>query len=348
MKINKFNYYILYTLLIILFTAPVRAQDKQFVQVDKNLIGSNVYVLSNRETVFQNNTKTTLNSVKKTNGLNFIRANSYSKDSLQIERIDSIDFLSEISLLEGNWVVFVHGDAKTLEKSIYRGLKIQHLYNVNVLIYSWPSSDPNLNGAKNFKRSQFHVSESLNNFVEVLKFAQLFREVNPSFLKKKMSLFFHSLGGLYLEKMVKSNLEIGFSDKLFDNIILNATAVNQKNHKEWVEKLSIQERIFIVSNKNDFNLKGVHLFTSNGKQLGEKITPPFANNAVYMNFNKTIGFKFPTYNTHTYFIGEMTKRNLNLKIFYNCILNGNNPDFSNKDVYRKLKKKNTFEIVQTK
>ena len=349
MKINNFNCYILYVLLIIIFTVPVHAQDKKFVQADTNLIGSNIYVLSNRETVFQNNTKTTLNSVKKTNGLDFISANLYSKDLLQIERIDSIDFLLEISLLEGNWVVFVHGDAKTLEESIYRGLKIQHLYNVNVLIYSWPSHDPNLNGIKNFKRSQLHVSESLNHFVEVLEFTQLFREINPSFLKtKKMSLFIHSLGNLYVQQMINSKLEGGLSENLFDNIILNSAAVNQKNHKQWVEKLNIQKQLFIISNKNDFNLKGVHLFTSDGKQLGEKITPPFANNAIYMNFNKTIGFKFPTANTHTYFIGKMTNRNLNLKTFYNCILHGDNPDFSNKDVYRKLKKKNTFEIVQTK
>ena len=67
-----------------------------------------------------------------------------------------------------------------------------------------------------------------------------------------------------------------------------------------------------------------------------------------MNFNKTIGFTFPTANTHTYFIGGMATENKNLKEFYNCILNGENPDFENKDIYHKRKDNISFEIIITK
>ena len=59
MKINNINFYILYLIFFILFTVPLRAQNKQFFQADKNLIGSNVYVLSNRETIIAKNTITT-------------------------------------------------------------------------------------------------------------------------------------------------------------------------------------------------------------------------------------------------------------------------------------------------
>jgi hypothetical protein len=128
-----------------------------------------VYVLSNRETSFQNNTYAALNKVKKSTSLDFITATSID-DSLQITKVDSVDFLSEISGLADNWLVFVHGDAKTLEQSIIRGFDMQQLYNINVLVFSWPSKDNEIYGARNFKKSQGHVAESLNHFVQVLQF----------------------------------------------------------------------------------------------------------------------------------------------------------------------------------
>lgn len=341
MRINQFKYHITTFLLFVLGTIPVFSQDSSK--------STSIYILSNRVLTYENNTPIALNSVKKSAHLDYLKANKHSQDSLQIEKIDSTLFLSEISHLEGNWVVFVHGDAKTLEQSISRGLKIQNLYNVNVLIYSWPSKDPNMNGCKNFKQSQLNVDESLNHFMEALRFTQVFKETNPEFLKtKKMSLFIHSLGNLYLEKMIKNKLQIDLPQHLFDNVILNSAAVNEKNHKSWVQKLNIQQHLFIISNKNDFNLKGAHLFTSNGKQLGEKITSPLADNVTYLNFNKTIGFKFPTADSHTYFIGNMPLKNIHLKTFYNCILHGNNPDFTDGSIYRKRKDNISFEVIQTK
>ena len=51
------------------------------------------------------------------------------------------------------------------------------------------------------------------------------------------------------------------------------------------KKIKIQDKLYITSNKSDFNLKGLHIFTKNGKQLGEKITPVLASNANYIHFD---------------------------------------------------------------
>ncbi len=333
-------------MLIILFASSVSANTK-LVNSDKVVSSPNVYVISNRVTALIDNELVTINKVKSNTGLDFIKANLNSNDSLNIEKLDSVDFLSEISLLKGNWLVFVHGDAKTLEQSILRGLKIQKLYNINVIVFSWPSRDLSIHGIKNFKISQSHVAESLGHFVKVLEFVHLFREKNPSFLKEqKISLFFHSLGNLYMKKFIENDLQKSFPDRLFDNIILNAAAVNQKNHKEWVEKLNMQNHIFIISNKHDFNLKGARIFTSDGKQLGEKIKLPLASNASYINFDKAIGFRFPTGYTHTYFIGEMATENI--KEFYSTIFHGGNPNFKDENTFKIRRDNIGYEIILQK
>lgn len=349
MRLKNLKRYILLALLSILFSVPSIAQNTPPEQVEKALTTSNVYVLSNRKTTLQNRTTTTLNRVKTNTNFDFLRASIHSKDSVLIERTDSTQFLSEISLLAGDWVVFVHGDAKTLEQSIIRGIKIKKLYDVNVLIFSWPSRDSKLSGVRNFKMSQSHVDESINHFVKMLRFVERFKETTPSFREEqKISLFFHSLGNLYVNKWVTKNLHAGFSNTIFDNVILNAAAVNQKGHKEWVEQINIQKHLFIICNKQDFNLKGVRIFTSDGKQLGEKIKPPLAINASYIHFNKSVGFQFPTGQSHTYFIGEIPDENKNIKELYHDFMHGQVPDFSDENKFLLRKDNLGYEILSKK
>jgi esterase/lipase superfamily enzyme len=186
-----------------------------------------VYVLSNRETVLENDNSTALNRVKAHSGLDLMIANESANNSLMISRTDSVQFISEMLDLDGDWVVFVHGDAKTLDQSVKRGIAIQKEHDINVLIFSWPSKDPILGGVRNFKRSRSHVGESLSHFMQMLDFVQVFKDANPSFQNnQKISLLFHSLGILYMESMVENDFQLGLQGDLFDNLILNAAAVN--------------------------------------------------------------------------------------------------------------------------
>jgi hypothetical protein len=158
-------------------------------------------------------------------------------------------------------------------------------------------------------------------------------------------MLFHSLGNLYMKKLIKQNLQSGLPESLFDNIILNAAAVNQENHKEWVEKLRIQDQLYITCNKQDFNLKGVRIFTSDGKQLGEKIKSPLAINATYIQFNKSVGFRFPTGQTHTYFIGKIPAVNNNVKACYYDLFHGSNPNLGNENKFMTRKDGLGYEIL---
>ena len=78
------------------------------------------------------------------------------------------DFLRETSLIDNDWLLFVHGDSKTFEQAVMRGYDIQHLHNINVIVYSWPTKDPEYNGIKNFKNSKQNVILSMDHFETLL------------------------------------------------------------------------------------------------------------------------------------------------------------------------------------
>ena len=54
---------------------------------------------------------------------------------------------------------------------------------------------------------------------------------------------------------------------LFSNIIVNAAAVKQHNHDKWLEKIHLQERIYVTMNDEDRPLHGAMLLRL-AKQLG--------------------------------------------------------------------------------
>jgi len=345
--ISKLIHTSITTLLIILFShAVIGQQEKKEETTGVEKHSSTIYVISNRETEFRDSTYSTCNKVKTSASLDFIIANSTSKDSLQIRKTDSTNFISEITSVKGDWLIFVHGDAKTFEQSILRGIVIKELYNINVIVFSWPSKSPNLHGARNLKNSQFNVGKSLNHFVSLLQFVEDFKQINPSFQDgNKVSILFHSLGNLYMQRLIENKFQNGLPDDLFDNLILNAAAVNQRNHNEWVEKINTQDRIFINSNKHDFNLKGLRIFTAAGKQLGEKVTPVLAKNASYTHFDKSVGFRFRTGQTHSYFIGKIPAKSKNIKEFYSSIIHGDQPSFNDQIRFQLRKDSLGYEII---
>jgi esterase/lipase superfamily enzyme len=289
-----------------------------------------IFVISNRQTDTLNAKFQFTNNVNTDPSLTFFRVNASSMDSLRLTKLDSIAFLTEIlDVKEQNWLLFIHGDSQTFEQATIRGLNIQNKYNIRVIVFCWPSKEPNVSGIKNFKNSFQNVEKSINHFYSVLNTMSGLRNSKTDFLiENKLSLLLHSLGNYYLECMVNKNMLSESPSILFDNVIINAAAVEQKNHKEWIEQLNFQKNIFIINNKQDFNLNGLRIFTKRGKQLGEKVKFPLANNAVYFNFTKSVGFRIPTGTSHTYFIGQVPERNEKIGLFYFEILHGLYPNLA--------------------
>ncbi|MBU2651028.1 MAG: alpha/beta hydrolase [Bacteroidetes bacterium] len=233
-------------------------------------------------------------------------------------------------------VVFVHGDYKAFDEAADRGLEIENTYDVNVLLFTWPSRLPESFGTKNFKNSQNNVRLSAGQFYNMLELIQEYKTAPDSPWKNsRLTMFHHSLGNYFLERVATdSSITINLQPGLFDNLVLNAAAVNAEGHEKWLEKINFARNIYVTSNKMDFNLNGVRFFTNDGKQLGERIYPPLAGNAIYINFTETVGFRTPTGASHTYFLGEIMEEIPNLREFYNTIFHGEQPDLSDTTLFR--------------
>lgn len=332
--------------LFLLFCPTAQAQKAESLYVDSLQSCSKVLVISNREHSLQDGQLHFMNQVKEGKELLYIEA-TFLNDSLVSRRCEREAFFEKLYQSKGDWLLFIHGDSKTYEQAVMRAFDIQYLHGINVMVFCWPSKDPDLGGVKNFKNSRQNLIISLDHFRELLCQINGFKNNNPDFYTDRhLSLFIHSLGNSFLENMIKQGLVPDNTERLFDNIIINAAAVNQDGHSSWVEKLNIQKRIYITSNKQDFNLKGVRIFTSDGKQLGEKVKHPLAGNANYIQFTRAVGFRFPTGSTHTYFIGKMADKSMNIRRFYTQLFHGMPVDFNDQEVFRKNSKELGFDIRQ--
>ena len=335
-------YFKLLLLALLMLLLPAKSTHYA-LSVNKN---SEILVVTNRPSVSTDNIYPFLNMVCESSSLRYLRVKKSSENNYEVGNLDSVDFFSEIISIQENWLLFVHGDSKTFEQAVERGLKIQNLHNVRVIVFSWSSKDPEINGLRNLYTSQDNVVKSISHFNSIICSIKKLREEHQGFWEEhKLSLFLHSLGNYYLQKMVELDWLPIEPSPVFENIIINAAAVNQRNHKEWVEKLRCASNIFIISNRHDVNLKGARIFTPAGRQLGEDVMLPLANNAIYINFSRSVGFRFPTFDTHTYFINSIPLKSENIRYFYTEIFNGIVPDFNDLSRFSKRRDGLGFDII---
>ena len=296
-----------------------------------------IYFITNREIITSDNKFNFTNHVSKNPSLSFFKANAYCSDSIRFNNLDSTAFLTEIlGIKNQDWILFLHGDNNTLEHSVLEGLKIQNTYKLRVIIFSWPSKSLTLKGLENLETSYRNLIKSSNHFNSLINTMYCLRNSGTDFLNEyKLSLFVHSLGNYYLKNLVNQNLMLPKPVILFDNIIINASAVEQKDHRKWVEQLYFQNNIYITNNKNDVNLFALRIFSKHSLKLGERAKFPLANNAVYFDFTKTVGFRFSIKNTHTYFIGDISNNYKNIRLLYFEILHGLKPNLTDENRFVK-------------
>ncbi len=305
-----------------------------------------ILVISNRQPNRSADMLTFENEVDPSGKLGFYSVNQSDENKLKVTVIDSAFLISQLTNRGSNWVLFIHGDSKSFEDAAIRGLKIQKTYNIGVIVFSWPTKEQGVNGRKNFRNSKYQAENTVVHLASLIHTMRLIRESHPDFwVNHTLTLFAHSLGNYLLELLVSENLLPQPHNIVFDHIVLNAPAVNQKHHKKWLEKIEMQRQIFVISNRHDFNLKGVRIFTSAGKQLGEIVEPPFSENAYYVDFSKSVGFRFPTGITHTYFIGSIPDKSETIHCFYSDILHGRMPDFTDGKKFQSRKSKGTYDIL---
>jgi len=337
---------------ILIFLIPVlsinhaQAQINEIVSFSDLNTGDTIYIITNRTIDTTCKNLSFNNDVNENTQLTFLKVTLNKSEKIISHLLNYDDFMAQVCSKTSDWLLFVHGDSKTYEQSVKRGFDIQKTHNINVIVFSWPSKASDLTGLKNLNNSKHNVLKSMYHFNELLAFMDSFKKTNKAFNENaKLSMLLHSLGNLYLENMVGEPAIERKSDNIFENVIINSAAVNQKMHKDWVEKINLQKRIYITNNKSDFNLKGKHIFSKDGNQLGEKAKKPIAENANYVQFSKAVGFRFPTGTTHTFFIGNVPNKSQNIRDFYFDAFHGDQIDFSDQSQFIKRKKGVGYDII---
>lgn len=267
--------------------------------------------------------------------INSLKVFMVEADSDSIHCNKNADFsLADLFAQPGNdWLLFIHGDSKTPIDAAVRGLDIQNLYGVKVIVFSWPSMLNKGNGIKNFKNSRLNVEAGLIQFRELLFTIQKYKRSMIWPKENNISLFMHSLGNYYIELAIKEKLLDGLEQNLFDNVIINAASIEQEGHNLWLDELNISENIYVISNKKDINLNGARVFTSMGEQLGIGPEKPLAKNAIYIDFTKAVGFKIPPGASHTYFIGPVSSESPYIRQFYFSIFHGDQPNLKDTELF---------------
>lgn len=221
----------------------------------------------------------------------------------------------------GDILVYVHGHGKSFPQILTRSNQIKEKYSISMLVFDWPSYN------FNFNKSLTHIRKCGENFYNLLQQLKQYRKLEMDG-EQHLSLFMHSLGNYYLTHMVVNGNNQYMSEKIFDNIIMNAPAVRSDEHGNVISQLRIQERLFVVLNGRDRVLRGAQLLTLS-KMLGNEPLKPFAGNSIYVDFSNVAGEE------HTYFAGyhSFEREIPGVYHFFNKALHGEEVDFSNTSLF---------------
>jgi hypothetical protein len=218
-----------------------------------------------------------------------------------------------------DFLIYVNGHKKTFEQNIGRGLELCQRYSINLIMYDWPTD-------------YLFLRKTLLNSKKITKtFSSLLIEFHKTrmenFPNSSASIVFHSMGNNLAKNLVEMGLSDEMESRIFNNLILNAAAVNQKNHSTWVERLNIQERLYITYNKGDMALRTVrHLRLS--KQLGTGFNSTMAKNAIYVSFNNVAAME------HNFFLGrnKTEKNNPRFYELYSALFSGSMVDLNDNNL----------------
>ncbi len=238
-------------------------------------------------------------------------------DKMKIRSSDKQELFKEyMDFGVHNVLFYVHGYGKEIEEVYQRALLIQEEYDVKVVFFFWPFKTEK-GKPSNLFQSHSNIENSLPEFDAYVDLAKELRQNNNHM---NISLMAHSLGNYFLKLYA---LEDEVHDEfVFDNLVLNSAAVNDRKHGVWLSKLNFQKRTYVLYNNHDFLLKGLQLFTRAKRQLGNKTNRFKISTVNYIDLSETIGFRFPVRDTHSFFTGDILDELSPVKHMYSVILTG--------------------------
>ena len=246
---------------------------------------------------------------------------------------------------------FIHGYNNDVDDVLKAAHEIEELHNVIVVPFTWPANGGGiLSGTASYlsdkadarvstgalnrvvgKIHEFHLMmvESLRktHLAEAearhpdnpIAASQLFTKLVERDCQVKINLLCHSMGN-YLLKHTLATGSNATSKLVFDNVCLVAADTNNEKHADWVGKLDVRNRVYVVINENDSALKASRIKPGEEQKarLGHYIKQLNSANANYIDVTDAehIGSE------HTYFKGDVMQDNPNLKALFTDMFNG--------------------------
>ena len=247
---------------------------------------------------------------------------------------------------------FVHGYNNDVRDVLNAAIELESLYKVVVIPFTWPAngggkisgtasylsdkSDARVSsGALNRaieKIQQFHLMLTQTVQKECQKKADARHRNNPTeaatlysrLIEKecvsKMSLLCHSMGN-YVLKHTLATSENVTSKLIFDNICLVAADANNRNHRDWIGKLDVRKRVYVVINEDDYALKVSRIKPGQEQKarLGHYTKNLNSPNAHYIDVTDVehVG------SDHGYFKGDAVRKNRKLREVFQEMFRGN-------------------------
>ncbi len=247
-------------------------------------------------------------------------------------------------------LLFIHGYNNDIEDIISTALQIEAEHEVIVVPFSWPANGGGtISGTLSYQsdKADARASEgALNRVVGKFQFYHnLLISGRRDILQKKansrhpdnpqqakilfstlvnkqcsttLNLLCHSMGNYVLKKSLMNGSN-QTSKLVFDNVCLVAADANNLDHKQWVEKIDVRNRVYIVINENDFALKASRIKPGDEQlaRLGHYIKRLDSSNSNYIDLTHFENIA----NKHTYFVG-VTSKNDSIQRLFTKMFNG--------------------------
>lgn len=219
-----------------------------------------------------------------------------------------------------NGLFFVHGFNTDFDDALESAYRIQQIYRVELVLFTWPSNGGGVRGLASYRDDKRDAALSINALDRCFeKLAYYFTKYREQACQQRFSLAMHSMGNYLFKRLLKSSVYRG-ETLLFDNITMLAPDVNNHDHATWVDQIQYRNRLFIAINEDDTALLASRAKTGAEQKarLGHWIRNLNARNATYLNFTDAEFVRAH----HNYFTDEEVLRNPKIKEVFHRAFNG--------------------------
>ncbi len=198
-----------------------------------------------------------------------------------------------------NCLFFVHGYNTDFEAALEGGNRLETLYGLEIVVFTWPSNGGGVRGTLDYRSDKRDTALSVNALDRCFeKLAGYLRKHAETACNQNFNLALYSMGSYLFKRLLQSSVYQG-ETLLFDNIALLAADVNNPGHAEWVDRVQYRNRLYITINEDDFALAASRLKPGPQQlaRLGHWIQNLNSRNAIYLDFTDAehVG------NSHAYF-----------------------------------------------